>query len=102
MVDVARDLRVDFLKLAPSRDFETSSRVVKKTIGSHLKIKEPDDSGNNGIQQEATGSGTTKPVHPLDGESGVASMCIPRHIKDIDLEGLIPARCERNGFKVVG
>ena len=27
---VARDLRVDFLKLAPSRDFETSSRAVKK------------------------------------------------------------------------
>ena len=26
-----------FLKLAPSRDFKTSSRVVKKTIGSHLK-----------------------------------------------------------------
>ena len=30
VVDVARDLRVDFLKLAPSRDFETSSRAVKK------------------------------------------------------------------------
>ena len=30
VVDVARDLRVDFLKLAPSRDFETSSRSVKK------------------------------------------------------------------------
>ena len=29
-VDVARDLRVHFLKLAPSRDFETSSRAVKK------------------------------------------------------------------------
>ena len=29
VVDVARDLRVDFLKLAPSRDFETSSRAVK-------------------------------------------------------------------------
>ena len=27
---VTRDLRVDFLKLAPSRDFETSSRAVKK------------------------------------------------------------------------
>ena len=27
--DAARDLRVDFLKLAPSRDFETSSRAVK-------------------------------------------------------------------------
>ena len=30
---IARDFRVDFLKLAPSRDFETSSHVVKKTIG---------------------------------------------------------------------
>ena len=28
--DAARDLRVDFLKLAPSLDFETSSRAVKK------------------------------------------------------------------------
>ena len=27
--DAARDLHVDFLKLAPSRDFETSSRAVK-------------------------------------------------------------------------
>ena len=27
---VARDSRVDFLELAPSRDFETSSRAVKK------------------------------------------------------------------------
>ena len=26
----ARELRVDFLKLTPSRDFETSSRAVKK------------------------------------------------------------------------
>ena len=30
VVDVARDLRVDFSKLAPLRDFETSSRAVKK------------------------------------------------------------------------
>ena len=30
VVDVARDLRVDFLRLAPSRDFETSSRAVQK------------------------------------------------------------------------
>ena len=29
-VDVARAFRVDFLKLAPSRNFETSSRAVKK------------------------------------------------------------------------
>ena len=28
--DAARDLRVDFLKLAPSRDFKTSSRAVIK------------------------------------------------------------------------
>ena len=28
--DAARDLRVDFLKLAASRDFGTSSRAVKK------------------------------------------------------------------------
>ena len=28
--DAARDLRVDFLKLAPSLDFEISSRAVKK------------------------------------------------------------------------
>ena len=28
--DAARDLRVDFGKLAPSRDFETSSREGKK------------------------------------------------------------------------
>jgi len=27
---IARDFRVDFLKLAPSRDFETSSHAVKK------------------------------------------------------------------------
>ena len=27
---VASDLRIDFLKLAPSRDFETSLRAVKK------------------------------------------------------------------------
>ena len=36
VVDVARDLREDFLKLAPSRDFETSSRAVKKLEGNHL------------------------------------------------------------------
>ena len=28
--DAVRDLRVYFLRLAPSRDFETSSRAVKK------------------------------------------------------------------------
>ena len=58
-----------------------------------IKIMEP-DSGNNGIQQEASGSGTTKPVHPLDEESRVTPMCIPRHIKDVDLEGLVPAQKE--------
>ena len=35
--DLARDFRVDFLKLAPSRNFETSSHAVKKIIGSHFK-----------------------------------------------------------------
>ena len=30
VVDVARDLRVDFLRLAPSRDFKTKSRAVQK------------------------------------------------------------------------
>ena len=30
VVDVARDLRIDFLKLAPLHDFKTSSRAVKK------------------------------------------------------------------------
>ena len=35
---IACDFRVDFLRLAPSLDFETSSRAVKKTIGSHLKL----------------------------------------------------------------
>ena len=29
-VDLARDFREDFLNLSPSRDFETSSRAVKK------------------------------------------------------------------------
>ena len=38
VVDVARDLRVDFLKLAPSRDFETSSRAVKKLQGATLSL----------------------------------------------------------------
>ena len=37
VVDVVRELRVDFLKLAPSRHFETRSHAVK-TIGSHLKV----------------------------------------------------------------
>ena len=37
LVVILRDFRVDFLKLEPSRDFETSSRAVKKTIGSHFK-----------------------------------------------------------------
>ena len=36
VVDVARDLSVDFLKLAPSRDFEISSRAVKKLEGATL------------------------------------------------------------------
>ena len=36
MADVTRDLRVDFLKLVPLRDFETSSRAVKKLQGATL------------------------------------------------------------------
>lgn len=35
-VVVVRDFLVDFLKLAPLRDFETSSRAVESTIGRHL------------------------------------------------------------------
>ena len=68
-------------------------QLVQSVTPVEVKIKEP-DSGDNGIQQEAPGSGTTRPVHPLDEELGVASICIPRHIKDIDLEGLIPAQKE--------
>ena len=34
---VARDLRVNFSRLAPLRDFETSSRAVKKLQGGTLK-----------------------------------------------------------------
>lgn len=68
-------------------------QLVQSETPVEVKMKEP-YSGNNGIQQEAPGSGTTKPVHPRDEESGVASMCIPRLVKDIDLEGLIPAQKE--------
>ena len=50
VVDVARDLRVDFLKLAPSRDFETSSRAVKKLATLKFRAKnavvDPDLLGN--------------------------------------------------------
>ena len=56
-------------------------------------MKEP-DSDNNGIQPEEPGLGTTKPVQSRDEESGVAPMCIPTHIKEINLEGLIPAQKE--------
>ena len=35
---IARDFRVDFLKLTPLRDFESSSREGQKSIGSHLKL----------------------------------------------------------------
>ena len=38
--DLALDFREDFLKLALSRDFETSSRAVKKIIGSHRNLTE--------------------------------------------------------------
>ena len=34
---IERDFRVDFLKLAPSRDFETSSRAVKQLQGATLR-----------------------------------------------------------------
>ena len=30
VADVVHDLRVDFLKLAPSRNFKSSSRAIKK------------------------------------------------------------------------
>ena len=36
MVDVTRDLRIDFLKLAPSHVFKTSSRAVEKQLGATL------------------------------------------------------------------
>ena len=68
-------------------------QLVQSVTPVEVKIKEP-DSGNNDIQQQAPGSGTTKSVHPPDGELGVPSVCIPRHIKDIDLEGLMPAQKE--------
>ena len=68
-------------------------QLVQSIKPVEVRIKEP-DSDDNGIQQEAPGSGTRRPVHPLHGELGVASMCIPRHTKDIDLEGLIPAQKE--------
>ena len=68
-------------------------QLVQSVTPVEVKMKET-DSGDKGIQQEAPGSGTTRPVHPLDGELGVPSMCIPRHIKDIDLEGLRPAQKE--------
>ncbi|KAK2558824.1 hypothetical protein P5673_019039, partial [Acropora cervicornis] len=48
-------------------------QLVQSVTPVEVKIKEP-DSGDNGIRQEAPGSGTTRPVHPLDGELGVASM----------------------------
>ena len=37
-------------------------QLVQSVTPVEVKIKEP-DSGNNGIQQEVPGSGTTKPVH---------------------------------------
>ena len=68
-------------------------QLVQSVTPVEVKIKEP-DSGNNGIQQEVPGSGTTNPVQPCDEESEVAPMCIPTHIKDIDLEGLTLAQKE--------
>ena len=37
---IKRDFRVDFSKLAPSRDFETSSRAVIKLNGATLILRE--------------------------------------------------------------
>ena len=36
---IARDFRADFLKLAPSRDFETSSRAVKTRVSTSRQTK---------------------------------------------------------------
>ena len=66
---------------------------VQSVTPVEVKIKEP-DSDNNDTQPEEPRSGTTKPVQQCDEESGVAPMCIPTHIKDIDLEDLIPAQEE--------
>ena len=52
--------------------------------------------GNSDTQQGVLGSETTKPVQTLDEEPEVVPMGIPKHIKDMELEGLIP------GFKVAG
>ena len=68
-------------------------QLVQSVIPFEVKMKEP-DSGNNGIPQEAPGSGVTKPFQPRDEDSGVVSMCSPRHINDMHLEGLIPAQKE--------
>ena len=38
---IARDSRVDFLKLASSRDFETSSHAVKKLLNDYLHMYFP-------------------------------------------------------------
>ena len=37
--DLARDFRVEFSKLAPSRDFHSRFSRGQKTIGSHLKFE---------------------------------------------------------------
>ena len=63
MVAVARDLRVDFLKLAPSRDFETSSRVVKKLKGATLKWRDVVDNITQVQDREATIEDITKFVN---------------------------------------
>ena len=66
-------------------------QLVQSVTPVEVKIKEP-DSGNNGIQQEVPGSGTKKPVQPCNEESGMTPMCMPTHIKDIDLKGLTPTQ----------
>ena len=37
---ITRDFRLYFFKLAPSRDFETSSRAVKKLNGATLILRQ--------------------------------------------------------------
>ena len=54
-------------------------QLVQSVTPVEVKIKVP-------------GSGPTKPVQPCDEESGVALMCMPTQIKDIDLEGLTPTQ----------
>ena len=66
--------------------FQTSIRNCVHNCDDHSLLDTTTTTPtNNGIQQEAPGSRTTRPVHPLDEESGVAPMCLPMHIKDIEV-----------------